>query len=227
MPPARIGPASPGDNSAAAIRSLAERGYDATTAEDLAEALGVSRSTFFRRFGGKDDIVFADHDHALARLTVFLESTERPAREAVVQGTLEVMQLLTRDAETARLRSELLRRTRPLRERELVITHRYERLFADYLAAHTPADTPRWVAVAAAAGVVAVHNAALRSWLRDPDPGVIASLDRELRELLARFSPWLGGPDGADGSTRVVVAVADASEPSERILEAVRDALER
>lgn len=219
-------PSPPHTSSTAAIRRLAEQGYESTTAEDLAEAVGMSRSTFFRRFGSKDDVIFADHDHALARLTEFLASTELPLGDAVIRGTLEVMHFLTRDADAARLRSDLLRRTPALRERELVITQRYERLFADHLGAHAPEGTPRWAIAAAAAGLVAVHNSTLRSWLHDPDPRLIGALDRELHELLARFSPWFGSGDDDTGGSRVVVAVYDSPAPAERILGAVRNALE-
>ena len=37
-------------------------GYEQTTASALADAIGMSRSTFFRRFGSKEDVVFSDQD---------------------------------------------------------------------------------------------------------------------------------------------------------------------
>lgn len=43
--------------SAAALTLFAERGYDATTVDDIVAAGGTSRSTFFRCFGTKDDVV--------------------------------------------------------------------------------------------------------------------------------------------------------------------------
>ncbi|MGL1751793.1 helix-turn-helix domain-containing protein, partial [Vibrio parahaemolyticus] len=57
-------PAPPGRTAvvAAAIALFAERGYDQTSVEQIAQAAGVSRSTFFRQFGGKEDVVFADHE---------------------------------------------------------------------------------------------------------------------------------------------------------------------
>lgn len=224
---ATTGKAAPED-SAAAIRCLTEKGYDSTTAEDLAEAVSMSRSTFFRRFGNKDDVVFADHDHALIQLETFLSTTGLPPTEAVIEGTADVLRLLIRDPEAARLRFELMRLTPSLRDRELVITHRYERVFARYLQSQLPPDTAPWVVTAVAAGLVAVHNSRLRQWLRDPGPDVAPQLCRELRQLVSAFAPWLststiGGTAAHVG--RVVVAVYDTAIPPEAVLSTIAQSL--
>lgn len=210
----------PGDqqSQAAAVRYLAEHGYEETTATALADAIGMSRSTFFRRFGSKEDVVFADHDRALATLQAQLSTTSHSVQEALTSGTLEVTHLLTRNPEAATQRSTLLRNTPSLRERELVITHRYERIFVNFLNRTAAPGTPEWAPIALAAAVVAVHNAALRRWLKQQDPRVFSTLERELSELLSRFSPWFGGERGA---SRVVVTSFDPSTPQDEVLKAI------
>lgn len=212
------------ESSTAAIRHLAERGYDATTAEDLAAAVGMSRSTFFRRFGSKDDVVFADHDHALARLEVSLEDTTLTPAEALVTGTADVLRLLLRDPDAARLRFELMRLTPALRDRELVITHRYERVFTRYIREVQQPGTPAWVASALGASLVAAHNASLRAWLRGRVTDVAQSLTDDLRQLTALYAHWLT-PDADAAHRRVLVAVYDTAGSPDAVLAAVAEHL--
>lgn len=216
--------ASAPSSATAAIRCLAERGYEATTAGDLADAVGMSRSTFFRRFGSKDDVVFADHDHALAQLESFLETTGLSLDEALVEGTANVLRHLIRDPEAAQLRFDLMRHTPALRDRELVITHRYERVFARFLRRTVPAETPSWVPAALGASLVAVHNATLRSWLRGDLTDAPHAATRDLRQLTSAYTRWLS-PDA--GERRVLVAVYDAAGSTDSILEAVAAGLDR
>jgi len=56
----------------AALDLFVAQGFESTSVEQIAQAAGVSRSTFFRQFGGKDDVVFSDHDVLLAQLRDFL-----------------------------------------------------------------------------------------------------------------------------------------------------------
>lgn len=217
----------PGDQGpAAAIRLLAARGYDATTAEDLADAVGVSRSTFFRRFGSKDDVIFADHDLALAALQEHLAGTTLTASEALITGTCDVLRLLIRDPEAARLRFTLVRQHEQLKERELVITHRYQRVFARYLRARLTEDTPKWVAATFAAALVALHNQTLRNWLRDEVTDAPAALGSQLREVARLYDAWLSPrapdlPAQAASGSRVVVAVYDTESSPDQVLAAL------
>lgn len=43
----------------AALDVLLEHGYEVLTADELAKAVGISRATFFRYFGSKDEVIIA------------------------------------------------------------------------------------------------------------------------------------------------------------------------
>ncbi|MFK4148199.1 TetR family transcriptional regulator [Streptomyces sp. NPDC004065] len=64
----------------AALALFTTKGYERTTVDEIAEAVGVSQRTFFRYFGGKEDAAFAVQEMVEAH---FVESLRaRPAGEA-------------------------------------------------------------------------------------------------------------------------------------------------
>ncbi|MDQ0661864.1 AcrR family transcriptional regulator [Arthrobacter ulcerisalmonis] len=221
---------------AAAIGLLARQGFDATSVEELAEASGMSRSTFFRRFGSKEDVVFADHERILSQVNHRLAESRLEPLAAVADAALLVFDHHLRNRETSRARYELLQAVPALRDRELVTSHRYERAFLQYLNDKLPRDGRRgYKAVAFAAAVVAVHNAFLRQWLRaapeaaeaaDGDRKRTAALAGELRALAETFKPALLGATAVTEPARtVVVTVLPGSADKEAVAQAVRDAL--
>jgi len=232
--------------AAAAIGLLARQGFDATSVEELAEAAGMSRSTFFRKFGSKEDVVFADHERILAQVTGRLAESRQDPLAAVEDAALLVFEHHLRHRETSRARYELMQAVPSLRDRELVTSHRYERAFLVHLLDRLPsastgdqaaaADHREHTAVAYAAAVVAVHNAFLRQWLRSPatedagqredaDTRRVGELAAELRGLSALFRPVLLGTAPAASASTVVVTVLAGAADKDAVARAVRDAL--
>ena len=154
---------------AAALELFAEQGFEPTSVEQIAQAAGVSRSTFFRQFGGKDDVVFADHEVLLERPARVPRAAARDPWAAVCEASSWVVHAhFAADPELARRRYRVVRGVPALREREIVTVFRYERLFDEYLRASLPGLDPL-DAVGFAALVTAVHNHVLRRLLRGPE----------------------------------------------------------
>ena len=66
----------------AAFEQFADRGFEATTVEGIAEAVDVSSRTFFRYFSSKEDVVLTFHEEQFAQILEALRG--RPADEPVV-----------------------------------------------------------------------------------------------------------------------------------------------
>src|SRR5699024_6478912 len=96
---------------AAAYELFEERGYDGTSVDDIAERAGIGRSTFFRMFGSKDDVIFPEHEALLARMEARLAgavSTET-RYVAVAEAARLVLLNYLAEGEVARARYRLTR----------------------------------------------------------------------------------------------------------------------
>lgn len=195
------------DTLTALIHLLDQEGYDAVTVDQLAREAGMSRASFFRHVGGKEEVVFADHAALLERLAVFLRGTSLPVDEVLAEAVLQVFRHHVQDPERARARARLLRGSQALRTRELLTSHRYEMLFSEWLA-HALPDTPERDGVAAglAAAVVAVHNRALRAWLRSPDDDADAALRAEVTTMVTRLTHAPGEAERTLAAVRRLLA---------------------
>jgi AcrR family transcriptional regulator len=218
--PSSARPASPTREAvvAAAIDLFTELGYDATSVEQIAQAAGVSRSTFFRQFGSKEDVVFADHDEVVGRLRTYLGGSDEDAWSAVCSASLIVFEHFAADPALARRRYTVVRQAPTLREREIVAVFRYERLFDDHLRA---AGVDPLDAVAFAAVVTAVHNHVLRRLLRGEDVEV-SVLRRALDDTRRRFGVL---DDDGDRDDDLVVAMFPRRMPAAEVARRLGDAL--
>lgn len=208
---------------AAALDLFARQGFDATSVEQIAQAAGVSRSTFFRQFGGKEDVVFADHEVLLDEVREWLDRGHANPWAAVCAASERVFLHFAHDPEVARLRYQIVRQVPALREREIVTVFRYERQFDEYLRRVLPEIDPL-DAVGFAALVTALHNHVLRRLLRGTKRVPLAVLRRALDGALRRYGVH---PDGAAAeSDDVVVAVFPRAMPTAEVARRVRAQLE-
>ena len=214
----------------AAFELFSAQGFDATTVDDIAQRADVGRTTFFRHFRAKEDVVFPDHPGLSAAVADRLEALrgEQPVR-AVTEGALLVLDRYLVEGDRARARYRLVTSVEALRARELASVHPYQRAFGRYLRGVLPAGLHGHLyADVVAAAVIAAHNNVLRRWLREEsdDPR------SELRDVLAEvFDRWaapvepgrssLGRPSGS------TVVVLDSGLPPTDAARAVADALAR
>jgi AcrR family transcriptional regulator len=203
---------------AAALELFSTQGFDQTSVEQIAKAAGVSRSTFFRQFGGKEDVVFADHEVLLEQLREFLAEGHDDPWGAVCAASESVFAHFAHDPELARRRYQIVRQVPVLREREIITVFRYERLFDDYLRGALPGVDPL------DALVTAVHNHVLRQLLRGRKKVPLATLQTALADVRRRYGVAEdAAPDAPDD---VVVAVFPRSMPLAEVTRRLRSQLD-
>ncbi len=228
-PPARQRPLTRVEVADVAVRLFRERGYEATSATEIAEAAGVSRSTFFRQFRSKDDVIFADHDELLDQIARHFALPHADPWLAVCEAATMVFERFRERLEVVRIRDLVVRETPVLRDRETVMVIRYERMFASYLRSSGPA-VPALAAIRFAAAVTATHNYELRRLIRstadDPRAAALpAELAAELAQVRKMFRPDGRAPAGPAPGPELVVAVFPASMDPGDLARAVEERL--
>jgi AcrR family transcriptional regulator len=102
----------------AALRLIAERGYDATTCEQIALAAEVSPATLFRYFPTKEDIVLQDGYDPMIAAAVLARPPEEAPLVAVRRGFADALaEVLRGDVEPIRQRTALILSVPALRSR--------------------------------------------------------------------------------------------------------------
>jgi AcrR family transcriptional regulator len=190
----------------AAFALFDERGYDETTVDDITDRAGLGRTTFFRHYRSKDDVIFPDHDRMLEQITDRLRTSSHGTALVAVSDAVRLVLLHYIDeGDLARRRYALTSAVPALRDREIASVARYQRLFREFIAgwmADTTEPAPLRAELMAAA-VVAAHNHVLRRWLRGESPDPVREVDDALRLAIGLFT---APAETADGTGATIVA---------------------
>ena len=121
---ARWEPDARGRMLTAALDLFAEKGYDRTTAGDIAARAGVTERTFFRHFADKREVLFANPnslDEVVVKTIAAADEQATPL-EMVLDGVRQAAVGLAgaRTREQAAQRSRIVEATPALQERELL-----------------------------------------------------------------------------------------------------------
>ena len=209
----------------AAFELFAERGYEHTTVDDIAERADVGRTTFFRYYRSKDDVIFPGHDKLIAAVQQRLAtSSDSTAIVAVTEAVRLVLLRYIEEGERARLRYALTSKVAALRDREIASAARYQRLFREFIANWMgPSEHSALRAELMAAAVVAAHNHVLRRWLRGDATDPVGEVDRAMGQVVTLFSP---GTQAADPGAGTTVLVFRSSKNVDDVAAGVRRAIE-
>ncbi|MDQ3946518.1 MAG: TetR family transcriptional regulator [Actinomycetota bacterium] len=170
-----------------ALRLFVERGFDATTVDDIAAAAEVSRRTFFRYFASKEDVLLSDHPRRLAELRAALAA--RPPSEPILTALRQALMSMTgtyeEDRERLLRRATLMRATPSLQARSLMLQRDWEQAVSEMVAEHLGVDAHGDLrAVVVAAAIMGATRAAFGVWLEGGGQAHLPSLVAEALDLL-------------------------------------------
>ena len=168
-----------------AADTLFERkGFDATTADEIAALAGVSRSSFFRYFATKEAIAFPNAEQRLVDFVDLVQSrlTEMTPFEAVRRSALLVGDSYMKEPELELRRQSIVDGSPTLVVAELDVYRRWETALVEVLNPPDVSATRRRRGVFFAGAACSVIRTALREWY---DGGATADLTALGREAFA------------------------------------------
>jgi AcrR family transcriptional regulator len=202
----------------AAFALFGERGYEQTSIDDITERAGLGRTTFFRHYRSKEDVIFPDHDRLLEQIGERLRtSSDGTALVAVSDAVRLVLRHDVAEGDLARRRYAITSAVPALRDREIASVARYQRLFREFIAGWMgdPGEPASLRAELMAAAVVAAHNHVLRRWLRGESPDPLSEVDLALGQVIELFASPDGGVGAGVGAGSVGGIGADEVAASE------------
>ena len=117
----------------AAMALFLERGFEATTLDDIAAAADISRRSFFHYFASKEDVVFAWQEASTAALVAAIAA--RPAAESMIEAAENAISVMVEQLEPgeAMAMAQLKRDNPALQARDQLKYEKLERALADAL----------------------------------------------------------------------------------------------
>jgi mycofactocin system transcriptional regulator len=177
-----------GEIEQAAFRLFAERGFEATTLDDIAAAVGVGRRTLFRYFHSKNDIPWGQFDRTLADFRAILEAMpeELPLHEAVFRGVVAFNEFPDDAEPPHRDRMRLILETPALQAHSVLRYREWRQVICDYVARRRGLDPSDLLPQAVGHVSLALALTAYERWLARPDR-TVPELLREAHDGLGDF----------------------------------------
>jgi mycofactocin system transcriptional regulator len=189
------------DVARAALDLFNRQGYDQTTVDQIAAAVGVSRRTFFRYYESKRDVVWGEFDAELVRLHDQLEGAPRdlPMMDVLRQAVKATNRFGARELDELRIRIGLIGSVPTLVAHSAVRYAEWCQVVAAFAAGRiggSPDDLgPQTVARASLGAAMA----AFACWAASGSDDLAVEVDRAFRLLSTGFDEdrlRSGGPDG-------------------------------
>lgn len=175
---------------AAALRLFSSRGFEQTTVEEIAAAVGVTRRTIFRYFRSKNDMVWGDFDQVIARLreAFAAEGPEVPLMEALRRAVLASNRYQPEQLPELRIRMRLITTVPALQAHSMLRYAAWRDAVAELAARRLRARPTDLAPQTLGNAALGASMAAFGRWVESPEEDLEACLDRAYRLLAAGFA---------------------------------------
>jgi len=180
----------------AALDLFTAQGFEQVTIDEIADAAGISRRTFFRHTTSKADAVWGDFDAHVLRLESLLRAPSAGGGSvlgSICAAYVEVNDYAEADLPMLRQRMRLVLTEPALQAHSQVRYAAVDRVVAAHVARRTGLAAGALVPRLVATSTRAAATTAFEVWLADGRMTLAAALQQAFAELAAGF-PSLRGP---------------------------------
>jgi AcrR family transcriptional regulator len=179
----------------AALELFATRGFEQTTAAEIAQAVGLTERTFFRHFGDKREVLFKGRQYLVE---AFLDGVRSAPPEA---SPLQIVECALRRAASyfpderrpdSRIRQKVIDQNPALQERERNKLADLATALADALRARA---VPEPAATLAAQSGATVFGIAFTQWIREDETRSFAELQADVLAALRTVAGTAPAPE--------------------------------
>lgn len=181
----------------AAVELFFEHGYAGATIAMIAEKAGISKTSFFRYFSSKAEIVWSDFDAHTERLRTMLDAGKGGGLVSVRHAVVETLRRDLDSGGVSLRRFELLDTSPDLRSEESVRWFTWAEVVTDHLRDAAGQDHASVAHVAIGAATQATMLAVLRNGVRGhaSSEQILTQLDFELERVCVALEPLLSAAD--------------------------------
>ena len=181
------------DVARAALDLFARQGYDDTTVDEIAAAVGVSRRTFFRYYDSKREVVWGEFDAELVRLRHQLDEApdDQPMMDVLRRAVMATNRFGARELDELRIRIGLISSVPTLVAHSAVRYAEWCEVVAGFVAGRIGGCARRPRPPDGGPAALGAAMAAFACWARDDTDDLIGEVDRAFRLLATGFDETL------------------------------------
>lgn len=173
----------------AAFGLFEERGFDQTSIEDIADAVGIGRRTFFRYYPSKNDLVWGNFEQELRKMRTSLDASdpETPLMEAIRESVVSFNVIVPGNEQAHRRRMQMILGVPTLIANSTLRFAAWRAEIARFAAARLDVANDELAPVVIGYSALGASVAAYEQWLKSDEADLSALLREAFDELAAGF----------------------------------------
>jgi TetR/AcrR family transcriptional regulator, regulator of mycofactocin system len=173
----------------AAFALFEERGFDQTSIDDIADAVGIGRRTFFRYYPSKNDLVWGNFEQELRKMRSSLEASnpETPLMDAIRESVVSFNLIAPGNEQAHRKRMQMILGVPTLFANSTLRFAAWRAEIARFAASRLGVADDELGPVVIGYSALGASIAAYEQWLKSRDADLSALLNEAFDQLATGF----------------------------------------